>query len=164
MTTEESPRDGKPWGAARAIFWGTVAVGVLDLLDAFVFFGLRGATPIRILQSIAGGLLGREAYKGGLPTALLGVSLHFFIAFCIVCTYYFASRRIALLRRRPVLCGLAYGVLVYFFMNYVVIPLSALGPGKFSLPVFLNGVIGHALLVGLPSALAARRGERGDEV
>jgi anaerobic selenocysteine-containing dehydrogenase len=56
------------------------------------------------------------------------------------------------------LAGMLYGVAVFFFMNNVVVPLSAIGPGRFpSLPVLLNGVIGHALLVGLPAALVARR-------
>ena len=47
----------------RAILWGTLAVGTLDALDAIVFFGLRGVTPLRIFQSIASGLLGRAAYQ-----------------------------------------------------------------------------------------------------
>ena len=70
----------------RAILFGTLAVGVLDLADALIFFGLRGARPIRIFQSIAAGLLGRASFSGGVPTALLGVILHFFIAFLIVTT------------------------------------------------------------------------------
>jgi hypothetical protein len=42
---------------ARALGYGTLAVGTLDILDAFIFFGLRsGAPPQRILQGIAGGL------------------------------------------------------------------------------------------------------------
>lgn len=163
MTAAAIPQAPRPWGTGRAILWGTVAVGVLDALDALVFFGLRGAAPIRIFQSIAGGLLGRATYQGGLATALLGVGLHFFIAFGIVGTYHLVSRKIPLLTRRPVLCGLAYGVVAYFVMNYVVVPLSAAPlSGTFVLPVFLNGVIGHALLVGLPSALAVRRAESGD--
>jgi hypothetical protein len=57
--------------------------------------------------------------------------------------------------------GLLYGVLVYLFMNDVVIPLSALGRGpRFSVGLLLNGVITHALLVGLPSALSAKLGQR----
>src|SRR6266496_6577767 len=44
-------------------------------------------------------------------------------------------------------------------MNFIVLPLSAVGPrtGPISWAVFLNGVIGHALLVGLPISLPARR-------
>ena len=51
------------WSASRALAAGTLAVGVLDILDAFIFFGLRGAKPIGILQSIASGVLGRAAYQ-----------------------------------------------------------------------------------------------------
>jgi hypothetical protein len=147
--------------SVRAILWGTLAVGAFDAIDAVVFFGSRGATPIRIFQSIAGGLLGRTAtYQGGLPTAFLGLVLHFFIAFGIVVVFYAVSRKLTLLTRRPVLCGLAYGVLVFFVMNEIVIPLSALGRGKYSLPGLLNGVLGHAFLVGMPAALFVAQAPR----
>jgi len=63
----------------------------------------------------------------------------------------------AVLKTRAVLFGLLYGTAVYFFMNYLVLPLSAVAHGQFHLGLFLNGVIGHALLVGLPIALCARR-------
>lgn len=159
MTTQTLPSGRKPLGAARAILLGTLAVGVLDGLDAVIFFGLRGVPAIRCFQAIASGLLGRAAFSGGVPTLLLGLLLHFFIACGIVSTYYVASGRLAVLTRRPIPCGLLYGVFVYFFMNQVVIPLSAMTRGgTFSLPVFLNGIIGHALIVGLPSALFARLG------
>jgi uncharacterized membrane protein YagU involved in acid resistance len=143
---------------ARAVLYGGLTVGVLDILDAFIFFGVRnGAPPARILQSIASGLLGREAYRGGMATAVLGALLHFFIAFIVVLTYYFASRRVPALARRPWLYGPLYGLAVYVVMNYVVLPLSAAATGTPSWPVLLNGLLIHALGVGLPSALFARR-------
>ena len=137
----------------RAIVCGGLVVGSLDAIDALVYFGFRGASPSRIFQSIASGLLGRSAYDGGLGTVFLGVALHFFIAFSIVGWYYVASRGIRVMIRRPVLCGIGYGVLVYFFMNRVVIPLSAIGHLPFHLPNFVNGVLIHMFGVGLPSAL-----------
>ena len=42
-------------------------------------------------------------------------------------------------------------------MNLVVIPLSRIGASVPPLPLVANGVLAHALLVGLPIALAARR-------
>jgi len=144
----------------RAILFGTLVVGGLDALDAIVFFGLRGAAPTRIFQSIAAGLLGRSAFSGGLSTAALGVALHFFIAFLIVATYVLASRRVEMLTRSPIVCGLIYGVLVYLFMNLVVLPLSAAGRPTFVVPVVINGVLIHMLGVGLPSALFARAASR----
>jgi hypothetical protein len=113
---------------ARAILYGTLVVGTLDIVDAFVFFGLRsGATPVRILQSIASGWLGRAAYTGGAGAAALGAITHYFIAFGIVATYFVVSRRVAVLTRHSIACGIVYGLLVYLFMNRVVIPLSAIG-------------------------------------
>jgi hypothetical protein len=110
-----------------------------------------------MLQGIASGLLGRASFSGGPSTALLGLGIHFFIALSVVTTYYVVSRQIPPLRRRPVLFGIAYGVLVYFFMNLVVIPLSAIGAVRFSLPLFINGILIHIFGVGLPSALVAAK-------
>lgn len=140
--------------------YGGLAVGTLDLLDAFIFFYLRsGATPVDILHSIASGLLGPAAARsGGIPTAALGFFLHYLIAFLIVLIYFLANRRMPILRSRPVICGLAYGVAAYFVMTYVVVPMSnARSGGPFVLPVFLNGLLIHAFGVGLPSALFAAR-------
>ena len=144
----------------RAIVYGTLVVGALDLLDAVVFFGLRGATPIRILQSIASGLLGRSAFSGGVAAAALGVALHFLIAFLIVATYMLASRRIGALTRAPIWSGLAYGVVVYLVMNLVVVPLLAAARSPFSWPVVINGIVIHMLGVGLPSGLFASAATR----
>lgn len=140
----------------RAILYGTLVVGALDLADALIFFGLRGAKPIRVCQAIAAGLLGRNSFDGGMPTAALGVFLHFFIAFAIVLTYCLASTKLDFLTRYPLVCGPLYGLAVYVVMNYAVIPLSAATPRPFAWPVLINGLFIHALGVGLPSALFAR--------
>jgi hypothetical protein len=141
---------------SRALLYGTLAVGILDIADAFIFFGLRGASPIRILQSIAAGLLGRSSFEGGIATALLGLALHFLIAFGIVATFLVASRYAPFLTRRPIVSGLTYGVAVYLVMNFVVIPLSATGRGALVWPVVLNGVLIHMFGVGLPTALITK--------
>jgi hypothetical protein len=149
-----------PW---QALLGGALTVGVLDILDAFVFFGLRGVSPIRILQSIAGGLLGRAAFQGGLATAVLGLVLHFTIAFLIVGTYYVASGRLGALVRHAIPCGMAFGVAAYLVMNFVVVPLSAAGGASRTLPVVLNGLCIHIVGVGLPAALFAKAARRNDQ-
>lgn len=143
----------------RALVTGTVIVGVLDILDAFIFFGLRGARPIGILQSIASGVLGRAAYQGGMRTALLGLLLHFFIAFGVVAAYLAATRLVPSLNRRPWIYGPLYGLVVYAVMNLIVIPLSAaaLGSGPTPAVVRANGLLIHMAGVGLPAALIAAR-------
>jgi hypothetical protein len=148
----------------RAVLYGGLTVGTLDILDAFIFFGLRsGSTPQRILQSIASGFIGRQAAtQGGLKTAVLGAVLHFFIASMIVLVYYLASRRLRILSAKPIVCGILYGLGVYAVMNYVVVPLSAIGGGVriAATPVLINGLLIHAFGVGLPSALFARAAAR----
>jgi hypothetical protein len=143
---------------SRALLFGTLTVGTLDILDAIIFFGIRNhVAPIRIFQSIAAGLLGRAAFSGGLRTAILGGALHYFIAFMIVVTYFALSRYVPFLRTRPILAGMCYGVGVYEFMNLVVLPLSNAGPPSTALAVVINGLMIHVFGVGLPSALFAAR-------
>ena len=148
--------------AARAILYGTLVVGTLDIVDAFVFFGLRsGTSPVRILQSIASGWFGRAAFTGGARAAALGAITHYFIAFGIVVTYFVVSRRVDVLTRHPIACGIVYGLLVYLFMNRVVIPLSAIGTATWPAPpVLANGLLIHAFGIGIPSALFAAQASK----
>src|SRR4029450_10370792 len=96
LTSAVVRRDKPLLNPGRALLYGTLAVGILDGLDAIVFFGLRsGATPVRIFKGIAVGLLGRAALSGGWPTVVLGVLLHFLVAFGVVLVYLLASRRIS---------------------------------------------------------------------
>ena len=154
----------KPLSTGWAILYGGLVVGTLDLLDAFIFFGLRsGAPPIGILHSIASGLLGpTSARAGGLTTAVLGFFLHFLIAFIIVSIYVVISIFVPVLKKRWIVCGIAYGVVAYFVMTWFVVPLSNAGNGSitFALParaVMINGILIHAFGVGLPSAFFASR-------
>lgn len=144
--------------AARAIVWGGVLAGVGDIAFAFVVAGLSGVGPVRVLQSVAGGLLGRAAAEGGLATAALGAVLHFLIAFVWAAVYWLAGRGLRVLVRRPVVCGLLYGAAVYFLMYFVVLPLSAIyfRPSRELSSILLNAA-GHMLLVGLPIGLAAHK-------
>ena len=153
-----------PLTIARAILYGGLTVGALDLIDAFVFFGLRsGARPMAILHSIAAGFLGRDtARAGGVSTAIVGLFSHFLVAFCIVTVYVLLSRVISALRQQWVVCGLAFGVVAYFVMTWVVVPMSNAGNHTitFALPataIMINGVLIHMFGVGLPAAYFASR-------
>jgi hypothetical protein len=143
----------------RAIFWGGLACGVLDITQACIAWGIQNhLPPMRIFQSVAAGLLGRSAAQGGLRTAVLGGVLHFFIAFSWAALYYLASRKLAFMAERPVLSGLLYGELVWAVMNFAVIPLSAIHRWPTWTRAFvITGPVGHLFLVGLPIALAVRR-------
>ena len=140
-----------------AILWGGLLCGVLDITAALVVYGYMGAKPLRLLQGIAGGLLGPRTYSGGVATALLGLLCHFVIAFSAAAVFVTAGRLAPFPVRHAVLPGVLYGVAVYFFMNRVVVPLSAAAKFPFSFKMMVIGVVIHIFCVGLPIALAARR-------
>jgi uncharacterized membrane protein YagU involved in acid resistance len=121
---------------------------------------LLGARPFKILQHIAGGILGARSYQMGWISAAIGLACHFTIALTAATVYYVTSRKLRVLLEHPVLCGLLYGELVFLFMYFVVLPLSALGPAQFNIATYITGPIGHPVLVGLPIALSVRRFSR----
>ena len=146
------------------ILYGGLVVGILDGLFALTFYGLiLGIKPLRIFQSVASGLLGKASYEGGVQTFLLGILLHFVVATCIAAVYYVASLKLPFLIHHAVVSGLIYGMLAYLGMNYIVIPLSAIGYRPSSLRLFVPAFIGHAFLVGLPIALLARRSAKANK-
>ena len=141
--------------AGRAVLAAGLAAGVLDILAAFASSAARGVGPARVLKYIASGVLGPAALRGGAATAGLGLLLHFVIATGWAAVYWAASRRIAFLRTRPVIAGLAYGVVVYFLMTRVVVPLSAVPPRPAA--VSPEAIAIHMACVGLPIALVLGR-------
>ena len=112
-------------------FWAAWRPASIDITYACTFWAIKaGVRPSRIFQSVAAGLLGREAaVAGGAPTAALGLALHFFIALTVAFVYYTAARYAEALWRRPWVFGSLYGVAVFGVMHYIVVPLSAAGGG-----------------------------------
>jgi uncharacterized membrane protein YagU involved in acid resistance len=136
----------------RPILVGGAIAGTLDKISGFISFGLR--SPL----GIAAGLLGLSAFQGGAGTWIVGLLLHFFIAFSVATVYCLASRRLEFLVEHWLVCGLFYGIAVFLVMNLVVLPLSALHlTGPYQLRGLIQGVLGHMLLVGLPISFSLRK-------
>lgn len=131
--------------------------GVLDITAAIIVYARFGTLTIPLLQGIASGILGPAAFRGGLAAAGLGLLCHFIIAMSAAAAYYAASRRLPALLDQAVLWGAAYGVVVFFFMQLVVIPLSAIGPRPLTLEAVGVGMAIHIPCVGLAIALTLRR-------
>ena len=141
----------------QAILLGGFSAGVLDFIAACVTNASRGVTPMRIGQSIASGVLGRAAFEGGYKTAALGVLLHFVIAFGAATVFCLTSNKLRWLVQHPWLSGALFGIAVFWFMQLIVLPLSAISfKQNFSWQVVIIGMIVHILCVGLPIALAVR--------
>lgn len=143
----------------QTILIAGLIAGVLDITAACTNGYLRnGSSPARILQSVAGGWIGRDTFQGGWKTAALGLATHFLIATIWAAVYYAASLKLPLLTRQAVLSGLLYGVVVYLVMYTIVLPLSA-WHSKFlnqSASAIITGVLIHMFCVGLAIALVVR--------
>jgi len=140
------------------ILAGGLLAGVLDLAAAFALAVSRGGTPERLLQAIASGFLGRAAYSGGMPAALLGLASHFTIALGAAAVFVLASRQLRWMSSQWLLVGPLYGMVVWTVMQFIVLPLSAFpGGGAHTMKGVLTGLTVHIFCVGLPIAWAARR-------
>lgn len=153
--------------ATRRVLLAGGVVALFDITWAYVFFGLiLKLVGVRSLfQSIAAGLLGRAAFQGGLPTALLGAALHLLIAYSWTLAFYLAVRNVGALHRAArttggrIALGLAYGVVVYLLMDLVVLKLSrahSTPPGDWK---FYVNLVQHMVMIGLPIALIVGDGD-----
>ena len=142
--------------AVRAIASTGLIVGFLDILSAFVIWWQRGVALQHGLQGIASGLLGTKSYEGGIATAILGLVIHFFIAFVVVSILYLASRKIRFLTTQPIVSGILYGIGVYLVMYWIVLP-SVFPTFRHRLSNESIELAIHICLIGLPIAFLLRR-------
>jgi hypothetical protein len=136
-----------------------VVAGFLDGLDAAIFIGMIGGVPVmRVFQFIASGLVGVAAFHGGWTTAALGCLLHFLIATGAAAVFYGMSVKLPIVLRKPLIWGAVFGVGVFVFMHYLVVPLSA-APKQHPLTAgaLLNLIFSHIFFVGIPIALVTSR-------
>jgi hypothetical protein len=145
-----------PWTRVLA---GGLCAGTLDLAFATGFWAAKGVAPIRILHSIAAGVLGREARGSGTSGALLGVGLHYAIAVAMAAGFLVVLGLGPGLRRHIVAAGGAYGLFLYGLMTFVVVPLSA-APVHGPQPAdwIIASILAHVVLVGIPCAWFVTRG------
>lgn len=138
--------------------------GVVDGLFASVQSLLNGSTLTRLWQGVASVLLGKAAYTGGTRTALIGLLMHFAVAFTWSAVFLLLYSRSAWLRRvldsRVGLVKVAavYGPLIWVIMSCAVIPLLLQRPPNIT-PRWWVQLIGHFPFVGLPivACIAGRR-------
>lgn len=137
-----------------AILLGGVIAATIDIGAASL---ITGRSPTSIMQAIAGGLLGKATFNGGIGTMILGTVLQELMGILIATIYVVLSKTVSGLLRRWILSGLAYGVIIFFVMNYVVVPLSAWKSAPHFTPLKFAANMAAMLLFGLIVAFFARR-------
>lgn len=137
----------------QPILVGGAVAGMLDQISAFLTFGWQ------VPRAVAAGLLGRQSFTNpSLLIWILGLLLHFFIAFSAATVYCLASRRLPFLRDHWLVCGMFYGIAVFLVMNLIVLPISGLhAAGPYQLRGLIQGVLAHMLIIGLPISFSLRK-------
>lgn len=147
-------RDSSP---ARTLVQSTMAVAIIDGLFAITVYVivLERASVSGVFQGIASTVLGREAFQGGVPAALLGIAMHVGVAFAWSLLFWLAAMGWPALRRliaRPagqLAVSAVFGPIVYVVMTRVVIPLLTQRTPPAD-GVWLAVLLGHIPFVALP--------------
>lgn len=105
-----------------AILLGGLIAGTVDI-GAASLIGML--TPLAVTRAIASGLIGKAAHGGGLPISFLGLLLQWAMGMLIAAIYMLATAAMPGMRRRWIPTGMIAGVIIYFVMVYLVLPLSA---------------------------------------
>jgi uncharacterized membrane protein YagU involved in acid resistance len=105
-----------------AIACGGLIAGTIDIGSACL---INQLPPRVILHAIASGVLGAASFRGGVSAELVGLGLQWVMSLLIAALFVVATARLAGLRRSWIGAGVAYGVVIYIVMTFVVVPLSA---------------------------------------
>lgn len=145
----------------KAVVYGGLLGGALDLLFALSSASVQGAAPVRVFQSIASGWLGAAAFSGGTSVIMLGVFSHFALSVLWAALFAMAAWRLPVLTRMPAAVSVSFGILVFLIMRLVVLPLSAY-PGQLSFKPLAStlDLLSHIVLFALPIVLFVTKATR----
>ena len=145
----------------RAIAIGGSIAGALDILFAISFAAYGGRTADWLLQTVATGLLGEDAYAGGWAAAILGLAGHFAMSFGWAALFVTAASWLPRLIEKPLMYGFLFGAVVFVTMRLVILPLSAFPyPVSFTSLGARLDLVSHLFFFGLPIALATAKNLR----
>jgi hypothetical protein len=150
-----------PNPALRGILLGGFFAGLADFIYPTVKTVMAGKSWMQPWKGVAGGLIGERAREGGLEIVALGASLHWFICISAAAILYFVVSRVKWLPRQWIALAIIHGIAVLLVMNYVILPLSAIGRGIYPADQLYIHAFWHILLVGVPTGFFVSRALKG---
>jgi hypothetical protein len=152
---EASLTSAKKNGTTKTILITGLIAGSLDLTTAMIVYR---ANPAGMLRGIASGAFGNDAFTAGGWIVLMGLFFHYFIAASWTTLYFLSYPKIKLLQKNKYASGLLYGIVIWFVMNRMVLPLTYIkGPATFQIDRALLGMSVLVLMIGLPIAILTHR-------
>jgi hypothetical protein len=140
----------------RPIAIATAICGSLDILFAMILTLYFGRHIGDMLRSVASGPF-PTAVGMGSAGAILGLVVHFTLMAIMVAIFVFVARQMPTLVERPVLAGIAYGLITYVAMNLIVVQLRFHPPFPPTTISIVTQLFAHIVLVGLPTAFITAR-------
>lgn len=134
-------------------------VGVFDAIAASVYsYVLFGSSPDKVFRYVATGVFGKEAFTGGLVTAVWGLFFHFIAAIGWTVLFYLLCPKINFFSSSKFIAGVGYGIFVWLMMSFVVIPISNVPAAAFhfSLRTVIMIMI-HMFIIGVPISYLANK-------
>jgi hypothetical protein len=141
----------------RGILLGGFLAGLADTIYPTVKAVMGGGEWFGPWKGVASGLLGKAARDGGMEMVVLGLALHYFICISAAALLYLLVSRVKIVPRQWIVLGVLYGIAFLLTMNYVILPLSAIGRGIYPLEQLHVHAFWHIVLVGLPTAFFVTR-------
>lgn len=136
-------------------------IGIVDILLAFTHaYIFNGAYPIKVLQFVASGALGRDAFTGGITSAGYGLLFHMLIAMCWTSLFYVLYENVAMFLKNRFPFGLSFGLFIWLVMNLIIVPLSSTPPQQAKAMLPLMMMIGIHLFLGYLMAYFSGRFNR----
>jgi uncharacterized membrane protein YagU involved in acid resistance len=143
--------------AFRYVLLGGFLAGLADTIYPTVKTVMAGKPWFSPWKGVASGLLGKAASDGGMEMVALGLALHYFICISAAVLLYLLVSRVKFVPRQWIVLGVLYGIAFLLTMNYVILPLSAIGHGIYPLEQLHIHAFWHIVLVGLPTAYFVTR-------
>lgn len=146
--------------ALKTILFAGFIAGTFDILAAFLnAYASKEVLPVRVLQYIASGWFGMEAFTGGTAMAIYGLLFHYMIATGWALLFFLVYPYVPLLAKNKFVTGLSYGIVVWFLMNVLILPRTNIPNANGGIK-FPDAFVGMGILmvaVGLPIAIIVHR-------
>jgi hypothetical protein len=141
----------------KGILLGGFLAGLDDTIYPTVKTVMAGKPWFSPWKGVASGLVGQAARDGGMEMVALGLVLHYFICISAAALLYLLVSRVKIVPRQWLVLAVLYGIAFLLTMNYVIVPLSAIGRSVYPPEILHIQAFWHIVLVGLPTAFFVTR-------
>ena len=142
----------------NTILRATLIAGTLDITLACLNFYFRTRkSPLLVLQYVASAVFGKSAYTGGTMMPLIGLLFHYIVAFIWVTIFFLLYPKLILFVKNSIVAGFLYAIIIWFSMNFLVLPLTQVNKPPFNVASALIGALILMIAIGLPLGLIMKK-------